>query len=594
MYRLRFPLLAAMLLIAPAGAVWSAPVQSTRSGLDQVPETAPLVIHVRGIQGTHDRLLSLMKKALPGVADKFKSQIDDFFESGPENALKGRKLRGLKEDGPIFLIFTELPKPSDSIPKIAIILAVKDYKEFRKNILTEDEGKAAKDEGNGIESANMENTQTYFVDRKGYAIVTPDKEVADSFANSKKITGLHNKLSKEQTAKLLSSDLGLYVNMEAVNKEYGEQIKQARQGIEQLLAFAGAGDESQKQAMEMIKTALPHIFQTIEDVQNLMVTLELRSGGLALHLHGDLKESSTTASYVQDSRTVDFKELDRLPPDRSVYLGMKASGALFKKLGGLISGISGGGGKDSSDLMNELAKAGPDLILGGESFPSAGLTVYHFDKPDKAVAAVLKMYRSMDPKTANLKSKPDIKENAEKYGDFKLHSVQVAFDLDKMAEPAAAKGGEDAKKATVEALKGIIGEKKNVWFGSDGKTAVQVSAPDWETARKMLDQYTKGSGTAGEGNTFRDLRKEMPKQASILVMGDAVHLFKMGLDVVKPQLPPGVSPPADWPNMKDKGALAYIGLALTLQPNHGGIDLFLTADAVQEFFKVVIKPLVSE
>lgn len=592
MNRLRFPLLAAVLLIAPARTAWSAPIPAARSGLEQVPDTAPLVIHVKGIQGVHDRLVALMNNALPDVLNKYKAQIDGFFESGPDNALKGRKLRGLNKDGPIFLLFTELPKPTDSgVPKVAILLAVSDYKEFRKNILTEDEGKNVKDEGNGIESANMENTQTYFVDRKGYAVVTPDKDVADMF--TKKITGLHSKLNKDQTAKLLASDFGIYVNMEAVNKEYGEQIKQAKQGIEQVLAFAAAADESQRKLTERFKKALDPIFQTIEDMHTLTATFELRPGGLALNLHSDMKESSVTANLLQDARPVAFPELERLPRDRSYYLGIKTSAALYENLGSLISGIPSAETKDSAELIKELTNALPNKLLSSGSFPLSGLDVHHYDDPNKAVAALLKMYSNMDPAANSLKSKPVVKKNAEKYGEFQLHSVQMSLDFDKMAEQAAAKGGDDAKKQLIEAMKGLLGEKRTVWFGTDGKTLVSVTAPDWAAASKLLDQYSKGNDSAGEVKAFQDARKEMPKQTSFLGLIDVVNVFGSVFETLKPMIPAGQLP-AGWPNLAAKGPSAYIGLALTLQPNRGSFDLFLTADAIQEFYKTVIKPLAGE
>ena len=597
MNRLRFLVLAVVCLIVPASRVCSAPVPAARSGLDQVPDTAPLVIHIRGIQGAHDRLVDLMKKGLPDVLEKYKTPIDEFFEKGPDNVLSGRKLSGLAKDGPLFFALLELPKPNDSgIPKMAYILTVTDYKKFREGILTEEENKNVKDEGNGIESANFGGMPVYFVNRKGHAVVTPDKEVADSF--TKKIKGLDTKLGKEQAAKLLASDLGIYVNMESVNKEYGEQIKQARQQIEQLIGFAAAagGDESQKQAAETIKNALPHIFQTIEDMQLLMATLELRPGGLAVHLHGDVTESSTTAGYLQDSRPVAFKDLERLPQDRDIYLGMKASSALFTKLSNLMSGLPGGDTKESADLIKELAKAGPESILFGASFPLSGLIAYHYDKPTEAVATQVKLLKARiasdsDLKKAGLKEKPVLKTDAQKHGDFKLHSLQMVWDFDKLAETAAAKVGEDAKKQIIESLKGILGEKMQLWFGTDGKTAVQIVAPDWETARKLLDQYSKGDGGSAMVKT---LRKEMPARTSFLGMFDGLQLLKTGVELAKPQLPPGAALPPNWPNMSLKGDLAYVGLAVTLQPNRGGIDLFLTVDAVKEFYKVAIKPLVGE
>ncbi|MGH7170182.1 MAG: hypothetical protein ACRELG_07905, partial [Gemmataceae bacterium] len=231
MNRLRFPVLATMFLIVPASVVWSAPVPASRSGLERIPASAPIVIHLRGVQGARDRLVAMMENALPDVLKMFQPEMDDFLKNGRD----GRKIRGLAKNGPHFLIFTELPKtgaPFPDPPPFAIILTVRNYKEFRDNILTEEERKSIQDKGNGIEEVKIQNdpNPAYFLDRKGYAIITPREDVAKTF--TKKFTGLHTKMSKEQAAKLLGSDLGVLVNMESINKDYAEEIKQAKQGIE--------------------------------------------------------------------------------------------------------------------------------------------------------------------------------------------------------------------------------------------------------------------------------------------------------------------------------------------------------------------------
>ena len=166
MYRLRFPLLAAVCLIVPPSVVWSAPVPGARSGLEQVPDTAPVVLHLRGIQGTRDRLVTMMKNALPDVLAKFQKEMDDFLQNG----YNGHKYRGLVNDGPIFFALTELPKagqPLNGPPPFAFILAVSDYKEFHDNLLTEEERKSIKNKGEGIEEATFERETVYLLDRKG-------------------------------------------------------------------------------------------------------------------------------------------------------------------------------------------------------------------------------------------------------------------------------------------------------------------------------------------------------------------------------------------------------------------------------------------
>jgi hypothetical protein len=74
---------------------------------------------------------------------------------------------------------------------------------------------------------------------------------------------------------------------------------------------------------------------------------------------------------------------------------------------------------------------------------------------------------------------------------------------------------------------------------------------------------------------------------------DAVHLFKGIFDAVKPMIPADTLP-AGWPNLMAKGTTAYPGAALTLQPSRGGIDLFITTTAAQEFYKTIVQPLVDK
>ncbi|HEY7311183.1 MAG TPA: hypothetical protein VH643_17615 [Gemmataceae bacterium] len=603
MNRLRFPVLATvgLTVLLMTSAARSAPIRGDKSGLEQVPISSPIVLHLRGVQGTRDRFVTMMENALPEVLKKFQPQMDEFLKNG----FMGRKLRGAVKDGPAFLAFTELPKANDPAagpPKMAVIVAVSNYKEFRDNILNEEERKAIKVNGEGVESVaiNNEPAPTYFVDRKGYAVVTPNEDVANLF--TKKQKGLDDKLSKEQAARFLGSDFGVYVNMELLNKQYAEEFKKAREGIGQAIdLFAPGGDDSQKKAIELFKKAIGPIFQAIEDTRSVLLTVDFRPGGLALHIDGEVVEGSTTAALLQDSKPAALKELDRLPQGQAYYLGMKTSSALYKGLGGLMFGVvqdpDSKEAKAVGAALDELAKAGPGVRVDGYSFPIKGLQVYQYDEPAKAVDAMVKLFGAMGPgggfSSGVLKEKPVLKTKAQKHGDFELHSVQFVWDFDKMAEQVAARGGDDAKKQFVEVMKGVMGDKLTVWFGTDGKSVVQVSAADWASARKLLDDYAKGGKTAGDAKAFQDARKEMPKQASLLGLFDSVQLAGTITDVMKPFMGNAPLPP-NWPNKPEKGTSAFVGLSVTLQPQRGSLDTFITAAAAQEFYKAYIKPFLGQ
>ncbi len=139
-------------------------------------------------------------------------------------------------------------------------------------------------------------------------------------------------------------------------------------------------------------------------------------------------------------------------------------------------------------------------------------------------------------------------------------------------------------------MKALLGEKLTLFFGTDGKVYLQVTAKDWTTAKKMLDRYFKGKG-AGEQAAFRDVRKELPAEASLIGLVDAVQYVGAVVDVVKP-LFAGLFPlPPGFPAKPAKESPSYVGAAVGLQPERGSLDVFISAGAVHEAFLAFVKPL---
>lgn len=582
--------MAALIAFVPVDVVRPAPAPAKRSGLDQVPATSPIVFHLRGAQGARDRLAAMMKGPMPDLLGKFLPKLDELLKNG-EN---GRKPRGLAKNGPVFLAFTELPKAERfglGPPKIAVIAAISNYKEFRDNLLTEEERGNIKSE-EGVDSVTIGRETTYFVDRKNYVVVSPVEEVAKSFTKNQ--AGLDGKLSKEQAAKLLASDVGVYVDVEAVNKEYGEHIKTGRQEFEGVLDQAAGSieDKAQKAGIDLVKKAIGPLFQTFEDAQGFLATAEFRPSGLAVHLEVEFRADSTTARLLQDSRPERYKELDRLPEGQAFYAAMKGDSISALRFTALMSGSTSVTELVTS-LTEELTKAGPRTNVSGFSFPLAGLAFYHFDDPAKAVASFLKFYRDMDPKILGFKEKPTVKANAEKYGEFKLHHVQFAYDFEKMAEPLA-KLGEEPKKKFIESMKNYLGEKPNAWFGTDGKVMVWVNAADWPTARTLLDRHVKNEKTLGKTPAFVALRKEMPSATSFFLVMEGVQFPTTVIELVKGIIGEKVPLPPGWPAPPSGDSPAYLGLAVTLQPRRGSFDAFIPGPAAGEVYKALIKPLLGE
>jgi hypothetical protein len=582
-------LLAVLAVARPAAA---APAPGDRSALTQVPATAPLVLHLRGVEGTKDRLLVLAKNALPELEPMLREKLDGFFKDG----IDGRKLAGLPKDGDVFLVFTEMPKQGDNPPKIAVVLAVDKYAEFRDSLLKEDERKNLKTT-DGVERTTVDNGEAiYFVDKKGYAVVTPNEEVAAALA--KKPAGLDGAMSKAQAAKFLAGDFGLYLSMSTVNKDYAEQIKQAKEQITQGLDQAADNvPKAQKSSFDLIKKMIGPIFQAVEDSQGVLLTVDFRPNALAIHAQTELRNGSTTSTALKGMKLSGFGDLAKMPPGKIFYTGMETSSRLYEALGGLLLGaVEDPDAKEAKTIaqaIEELGKAGPGTRVDAATIPAAGLQVAHFQDPAKAVAAQLKLVKALDAggtyQSGMLKDKPVVKASAKKYGDFDLNSVELTWDLEKMAEQASM-GNDDAKKQLLEGFKSLLGEKLHVWFGTDGKAVVQVSAQDWDAAEKLLDGYFKGGKPVGDVAAFRTVRKELPPEASMMVLADVVQYGVALVDVFKPLVPPIVPLPPGFPAKPGKDAASYVGMAASLQPERGSADVVLSATAIHEAFKAFVQP----
>jgi hypothetical protein len=590
---------AALAVIAPS---WAAPAPSEKSPLGWVPADAPVVIHANGPQGLRDHVLDFLKNALPDQADRAEKQIDQLMNNLPG----GRKIAGLAKDGPVFVALLELPKVGGAGPditsKMAIVAAVTNYAEFRDNILSETEKKSLKS-GDGYESATADGTgDIVFVDKKDYVVVTPSKDVAAAFV--KGAPGLDGKMGKEQAAKFLAGDLGLYVDMEAVNKEYGEQIKAARKTVDELLdKLEETLGKAQKSQFETVKKMIGPIFQSVEDAKTALFTAEIRTDGVRLHAEAEVRSGTPTADLLKTAKAASFPDIGKLPAGQVFYTGMELDPTLLKFAGSLLTGLTSDpdakGAKEFTEAFDDWTKAGPSEAVGSVTYPIAGLSVMKCTDPEKAVAAAVKMMQSMGSaggffQNMPFKDKPEIKPNAEKYGAVSFTSVHMVWDLDKMMSAAGAQLPEAFRKQMVEGMKQLMGEEINSWLGTDGKVVIQVTANDWESAKKTLDQYYKDTGTVGEEKGFAAVRKQLPEQASVVVMMDVVQYTGDIIDFLGPVLQSsGASLPAKFPKaVKDKPG--FLGVAITMESNRGGYDVAVPADTVKLVYESYVSPLLPK
>jgi hypothetical protein len=578
MMHLRWFGMLSLALVLPLPRLTAAPAPSVESPLAVVPATAPIVIHIRGFHRTLDQFEAMIANALPDQGPKLKGQIDDLLKK----ALQGRQLVGLAPDGPVFVVFTALPEPDEEVPAVAVLARVQDYTPFRDGLLTPDERKALRAEA-GYETTLFHGAkEMYFVRHQGYAVVTPRKDVAEQF--TKQRPGL--KLSPDLAARLMKADVGLYVDMEALNQKYGEHIKRARDMFTEMFQQGKEG-QAGLPMNNFMKQGIEAEFQVALDSRALVESLDFRPQGLALHLTAEFAAGSPTDRILQRFPRPTAQNLGKLATGSFGYGAMATTPDLVRTFGGWLHGLAGESSKTFTEAMEQLAAAGPRGWIGQYDGPARGLQVWHYDHPDQVADAQIKMYEAT---SLMVKDKPQVRRNAESYRGFTLHHVKITWAFDKVLAgftPANGALPEKEKKDFLDRMKRNMGEGMQAWFGTDGKVCVMVTAADWNDARRQLDRYLDGKDTLERQEAYHQIPKHLPGEATATFLLDVSRhdqlrdLFSGPRPAPERAAKPGKVPQAP------PGKPTYLGLTVQLRARRGSFDLWLPGSAVQKLCPIL-------
>lgn len=579
--------------------VLAEPVVAADSPLSQVPADTPVLLHVRGLERTEGRLLTMAKNALPDLApqtwDKFKIEI--------ARAFLGRELKGLPKDGSVFVaIFDPAAIFTGKISEYAAIIQVASYADFRDATLNVNERKALKQDPAGYEQARMNDQDFYFINREQYAVVTPSKALALRFA--KKQAGLDSTLPTDLASRLLNSDAAVFLNMVVLNKTFAGQIKQFRQKFEMMMGQSTNLSGPQKSGMEMAKRIATPIFQGMEDTQAIVASFDFRPEGLKLRVDASVGKDSKTNTLLEDFKTSDFAGLSKLPAGALAYVGVSVDSKLFKDLMPLMLGVlddpNSQDGKAYIEAMQALIAAKPFNMVESFSMPVSGLTVWDYQYPDKAAAAQLELIQHIKAGSIYMsrviKGQPEITVNAQTYRGFKLHSANFTWNIDAMMSQTT--GGSvqtDAQKEQMKLMmKKILGESLSYWFGSNGSSFVMLVGDNWEGARKQLDIYLDGKKTIANEKAFQETRKQLPEKATVIGLIDAPRYAEMLYGFMQASLPVGANHPSKTSDSKaPEGKSSLLGMAVILKRERASLELWIPVATVVEFRRVLEQFFVS-
>src|SRR5579864_2092105 len=501
--------------------------QAQESPLAQIPAQAPLVLHLRGVEGTKDRLITLIKNSLPAeAAGDLEKGISAYYFAG--RLLTGRQLNGLAPDGPIFFVLFEFPvaKGLSLQSKAALFLHVSNYADFRDGVLKAEELKKLKKDKAGMDVAFIETQPVYFQKIGRYAVVTADRDLALQVQMRR--PGLDLVLDKETARRFLAADVSVYVHTPSLVKEFADFFKDGRQLIENAFMKFNAFHKGDKNAEQMVKGTIDLLFRAVEDSRHLVAFADIRPDGLALQGRMDIGKDTGTGKLLTGFKPLSFAEMGQLPAGHMAYSAFQVEPAMLKVFPSALYGISADpkspGYKTIQEAIGRLAEANPRLRLsafrqlGSFSVQSDDLAVWWYDDPAKAAAARLQLLKALQAgdvlEGAILKDRPAITAKAKTHRGFSLHHARITWDIEQMVTKQIGQDiPPEVKEKMLATMKKLLGDGREFWFGANDKVWLQISGKDWPAARKQLDHYLDKKNTIAAQPAFQETRKHLPAQA---------------------------------------------------------------------------------
>ena len=580
-------LLALATFAPPVRAAAPTPAEAGKAVTFPYPAKAPVVVQLNGIGAARERLAALLKAALPDDAATINKAADDALKQ----LLADRKLTAIPKDGRVFFVVNDIAALFENTPAISLLVPVTSYKEFRETFLTADERKTFEAGKNGVDEVKVNalggEHAVYAVDLKEYVALSPDKGTAETYAN-KYTKATTAAMAPDLAKSFVASDLAVYVNLDVINDKYGDQIRAFKGLIDFGLMQAqmgGALPGVNKKQLEAAKTVLQGLFQGVEDCRGLVIGVEFRPEGLNLRLQAQFAEDTASAGLLKAETPGPLADVAKLPGGLGQYSG-SAFGKKFAETMRALSPEFAPADDDEKGTeavekrQKELLAAGLKTEVSAAGAPDLSLTVSTYADAKKAAAALVGCYEAMAAGgrvySVVLKDAPKVATNARKHQNFTFAEVRLAFDFDATVKDLP----EGVKETTLAQVKRLVAEKTTLWVGTDGARVVQVRAKDWDAAAGALDKFLDGKKSLGDDAGYKMTRKNLPADASLLMMFETGQTLTMILDMFKAM----EAAIPDFPKIGTvkplKGDPTYVGIAVTLKGDVATANVFVPAPAI--------------
>lgn len=537
--------------------------------LRSVPADVPVVARVRALHDVRGDLLAMLKAMSPSAEEAVRGGIEQnmqaFGASFGEPAARHP-----------FLVMMRLPDPArPTSPAWGVIVQADDYAAVLKSL--GQDGAEAPRPTDGVDSfPGKFGLALYATKGAGWVAFGPDEALIR--AVRKPQASLDERLSAEIKARLLAGDLGLYLDIAAVQTQYGEAFEQFKPMILAQIEQAQAPDDPQAaRSLEGAKAMIEGLTRLLKVGEGLALSVELDASALALSSLATVRPDSSAAEGLAKARTGTGALMARLPGDLMIYLFADTppgSGPNLPR-----APAPGLEPKTSPEVDRAVAKRMQALdgrLVMGMSF--APMRVVGLADPKDPEAAVRASREASQARQA-LNDKADaskVEPDALNHGGFRLDRVTTKID-----PKVVAAARPDVPNFAQIFGKMLPGDALSEYTGTDGQLFLTAVAPSDDQVKAQIEAIQDASRSLGGVAAWPALRAKLPRRATVLVAMNAQEVVKMLLSVMAAASgKAGLKPPADLPE-----APALMGFALVASRRGYDVRLIIPSDVGPVFEK---------
>lgn len=546
---------------------WIAPSLVQGAGpADAVPSTACVVVRLKALDATLEKLADFVDEVQPGVGAIVRGGKEQLGQGFGNPGLKG-----IDATQDIYVIvFAEPQVP----PTVVFVMTAKDVEDVKDALESE------------YEFHHVGNLVAY----------SADEDALDAVRSRMDGEGkpIWSKIDAATKKLFDASDASVLVNIKQLAEDFSDELDQAEprlnaalDQLEQILP-----PEQQQTigpALDIYRKLGAALISGVRDSESLAMGLSVSSTEIRYDDRLQVTDGTAFAKFLAGQPGGDLAILNRLPAGKSVYSGLKLDlSPLIEWSIGLTKGMM----KDASeDQLKRIETAMKKMVgvkfdeismyfdlSGNTSILRAGSVSV---MPPAAVNQLRDASREMMKGMSDLKIKTPaftqttkLEIAAEKLGNADVDKLTTRQEFSEDADPTGA------QKAIMEVMFGPEGFQQRVLYQQN--RVVQSMGGGKETLQdlvKALDQ------TPAKDSPVAAVRKRFDEKTNVLVLADISRLMIGVLKVVANQNP---SLPIDADGLAElKLDPAYLGYSLTFEPNAAKSRVLVPVTAIQNIMQVI-------